>query len=245
MLVQGGVSAYVCSHILAFDVQVHRGVLQLCTAGAGTAHRMPDGVEYLHCVQAALDAGGLRCQVLDTAGEVREAFAWPPDETRAGPWQDLAMGGQAAPLRGALPRGGHVELRCAGRTPDAPHAREQTILAAHRPGALPPLWIGLRGARQVLTAIVARAPGRSPSYWLGPALGAGQAFDLHVALHPGMGPGGIMYRPAGDRRWTSFTGASATGVSGRASMTRTRQLTSVMTPMISVTIRASTIRKTA
>ena len=51
-LVEGGVLAYLCSHILAFDVQVHRGVLQICTAGAGTAHRMPEGIEYLHLVQA-------------------------------------------------------------------------------------------------------------------------------------------------------------------------------------------------
>ncbi|MGY3440120.1 hypothetical protein [Bradyrhizobium sp. USDA 4473] len=63
--------------ILAFDVQVHRGVLQICTAGAGTAHRMPEGVEYLHCVQATLDQRGLRYQVLDTEGAVREQLAWP------------------------------------------------------------------------------------------------------------------------------------------------------------------------
>jgi len=35
VLVEAGVLAYLCSHILAFDVQVHRGVLQVCTAGAG------------------------------------------------------------------------------------------------------------------------------------------------------------------------------------------------------------------
>ncbi len=40
-LVDAGVCAYLCSHILAFGTQVHRGVLQICTAGAGTAHRMP------------------------------------------------------------------------------------------------------------------------------------------------------------------------------------------------------------
>ena len=34
VLVKNGVLAYVCSHILAFDVQVHSGVLQICTAGA-------------------------------------------------------------------------------------------------------------------------------------------------------------------------------------------------------------------
>ncbi|MCB0189817.1 MAG: metallophosphoesterase, partial [Caldilineaceae bacterium] len=68
LLVQHGVLAYCCSHILAFDVQVHQGVLQLLTAGAGTAHRMPEEIEYLHCVQLALDAEGLRYQVLDTTG---------------------------------------------------------------------------------------------------------------------------------------------------------------------------------
>ena len=58
ILVRGRVLAYLCSHILAFDVQVHRGVLQICSAGAGTAHRMPEGVEYLHCVQAHASYSG-------------------------------------------------------------------------------------------------------------------------------------------------------------------------------------------
>lgn len=68
ILVEHAVLAYLCSHILAFDIQVHRGVLQICTAGAGTAHRMPERFEYLHCMQAALDAEGLRYQVIDTQG---------------------------------------------------------------------------------------------------------------------------------------------------------------------------------
>lgn len=87
ILVDAGVLAYVCSHILAFDVQVHRGVLQLCTAGAGTAHRMPEGVEYLHGVQAALDERGLRYQVLDTDGVVRERLAWPPGPRDPAGWR--------------------------------------------------------------------------------------------------------------------------------------------------------------
>ena len=77
VLVRHGALAYVCSHILAFDAQVHRGVLQICSAGAGTAHRMPPDDEYLHIVQAALDDKGLRYQVLDRAGQVREWLAWP------------------------------------------------------------------------------------------------------------------------------------------------------------------------
>jgi hypothetical protein len=46
VLVAEGVLAYLCSHILAYDAQVHRGVLQICTAGGhGTSdaggHRIP------------------------------------------------------------------------------------------------------------------------------------------------------------------------------------------------------------
>ena len=85
ILVEHQVLAYLCSHILAFDVQVQRGVLQICTAGAGTAHRMPEAVEYLHIAQAALDDQGLRFQVLDREGRLREWLAWelrlPPSET--------------------------------------------------------------------------------------------------------------------------------------------------------------------
>ncbi len=93
-LVEAGVLAYLCSHILAFDVQVHRGVLQICTAGAGTLHRMPEGIEYLHCIQAALDAEGLRYQVLNTEGRVRERLSWPfvlPPERQ---WHALPAGEQ-------------------------------------------------------------------------------------------------------------------------------------------------------
>ncbi len=84
VLVRHGVLAYLCSHILAFDVQVHRGVLQVTTAGAGTAHRMPEGIEYLHLLQAALDGEGRVYQVLDDAGVVRERLDWPPRWPEAG-----------------------------------------------------------------------------------------------------------------------------------------------------------------
>ncbi|GGJ29801.1 metallophosphoesterase family protein [Neoroseomonas lacus] len=210
ILVDAGVLAYVCSHILAFDVQVHRGVLQLCTAGAGTAHRMPEGVEYLHCVQAALDAEGLRYQVLDTDGVVREALAWPPRLTDGLPWVAIGPGEREAGFSGQV--AGFVELRCAGRTASRPWAPAQTFFSAFEDGALAPLWVGLRGARQTLTVIVGRRPGRSPLYWLGPDLAPGQDFDLHIGFHPAMGPGGILVRDHDEPRWTSCTGASATGI---------------------------------
>ena len=102
VLVRHQVLAYVCSHILAFDVQVHDGVLQILTAGAGTAHRMPEGIEYLHAVQVVLDAGGLRYQVLDTAGQVREWLVWLLALPPVAMWASLAYGGNAAPVCGEM-----------------------------------------------------------------------------------------------------------------------------------------------
>jgi len=211
ILANGGVLAYVCSHILAFDVQVHRGVLQICTAGAGTAHRMPEEIEYLHCVQAALDEKGLRCQVLDTAGVIRERLDWPVPI--AGPlrWQELPHGETDALFAGRLTGGRIVELRLKGKTSSA-GAVAQTMFSASSPGAIAALWLGVRGPKQTLAVIVQREPGRSPIYWLGPDLAASDSFDIHVTFYPEMGPGGMLYRRHDDPRWSSFRGATATGV---------------------------------
>ena len=81
VLVRRRVLAYLCSHIIAFDVQRHDGVLQICSGGAGT-NAGPGGFmgegEYHHFVQAALDAQGFRLQTIDPEGQVRERRAWPP-----------------------------------------------------------------------------------------------------------------------------------------------------------------------
>jgi hypothetical protein len=88
VLVKHKVNAYLSSHILAFDVQAHGGVLQISTAGAGTQGGYPNGgftpdrTEYLHAVQLAADGEGLGYQVLDIAGRIREWLIWPTwDET--------------------------------------------------------------------------------------------------------------------------------------------------------------------
>jgi len=112
-----GVLAYPCRHILAFDVQVQRGVLQICTAGAGTAHRMPEGVEYLHCVQAALDAEGLRYQVLDVDGVVRERLEWPFALADAVQWQELPTRGNGCRVL-RLSEGKNRYCRCGDGTDD-------------------------------------------------------------------------------------------------------------------------------
>jgi hypothetical protein len=210
-LVSQDVVAYLCSHILAFDVQVHRGVLQICTGGAGTAHRMPEAIEYLHCVQMALDADGLRCQTLDVDGLVREQFAWPVDGRTLPNELSLSRGAFQAPVN--CPRDhACMVLRFAGRTARASRGAAQTLVSTRRAGEMPPFWLGLLGPEQRLTAILHHAPGRSPHYWVGRPMHAGKPFAIEVMLHPGMGPGGILYRAAGDPRWTSMSGASPWGL---------------------------------
>ncbi|WP_316395281.1 metallophosphoesterase family protein [Bradyrhizobium sp. 33ap4] len=211
ILVRADVTAYLCSHILAFDVQVHRGVLQVCTAGAGTAHRMPEGVEYLHCVQAALDQDGFRYQVLDTEGVAREQLAWPLPSLDQAAWSPLPRGTSPAPLSGTLAPAAVIALKLAGRTA-AGTAAPQTLLCTPAPGVIAPLWLGLRGPNQTLTLILGRERGRSPYYWIGPDLGANSDFNLDIAFYPDMGPGGVLWRRSGDTRWTSCAAISATGL---------------------------------
>src|SRR6476619_2131022 len=90
------VLAYVCSHIIAYDVQVHHGVLQVCTAGAGTNWgpdgAMPGATEYLHLLQGALDEGGLRYQVIDSNGSLREWLQWPVRLSATSSWQPVPDG---------------------------------------------------------------------------------------------------------------------------------------------------------
>jgi Calcineurin-like phosphoesterase len=210
-LVEGRVLAYFCSHILAFDVQVHRGVLQVCTAGAGTAHRMPEGIEYLHCVQAALDAKGLRYQVLDTEGFVRERLAWPlalpPDRQ----WRALSAGENDTEVASAPAAERMVAFRFTGDAAPEGTSRPQTLLAAFRPGVLASVWIGLRGPQQRLTVTIGPEPHRSPHLWHGPIVAPGKPFDIRLLFHAGMGPGGVLCWSGGDHCWSSLAAASAWG----------------------------------
>jgi hypothetical protein len=211
VLVEGGVFAYLCSHILAFDVQVHRGVLQICTAGAGTAHRMPEGIEYLHCVQGALDDNGLRYQVLDTEGRVRERLSWPLDLPAVDRWRPLPRGESETLLAGAPAADRIVGLRFTGRAAPAGNGSAQTLLSAWQPGAQAPLWIGFSGVDQRLVVIVGPEARRSPHYWHGPAVPPGAPFDLRLIIHTGMGPGGFLCSAGEGGRWSSLAAASAWG----------------------------------
>ncbi|HEY4254277.1 MAG TPA: hypothetical protein VGM87_23930 [Roseomonas sp.] len=212
-LVDGGVFAYLCSHILAFDVQVHRGVLQVTTGGAGTGHRMPEGIEYLHALHAAIDGQGLRYAVLDDAGHAREGLSWPPPLPPDATWRALPLGESPAPFTGrcaAHPAPRLLALSLLGRAaPD--QAAAQTLFAAAAKGQLAAVWIGLRGPEQRLCVILAAAPGRSPSYWFGPCFAAGEPIRLQLLLHGGMGPGGVMWRLDESSPWNSLQSAASQG----------------------------------
>jgi hypothetical protein len=216
ILVQHGVLAYLCSHILAFDVQVHEGVLQIVTAGAGTAHRMPEGIEYLHCAQLALDAHGVRYQVLDTAGRIREWLSWPLALPPAAGWTALAFGNNAAPTfdddATDTPTARVILWQFSGVCAAESDGRAQTLLSGWSPGpALAPLWIGLRGREHHLSVLLSPNPGRSPHLWQGPSLSPGAPFSLQVAVHTGMGPGGLLWRWNDEMPWSSLTAASPWG----------------------------------
>jgi hypothetical protein len=216
ILVRHGVLAYLCSHILAFDVQVHEGVLQVLTAGAGTAHRMPEGIEYLHCKQLALDAQGVRYQVLDTDGRIREWLVWPLVLPPAAGWAPLASGDNDAPVFDEpvprTPASRVFAWQFSGACAAAGDGRAQTLLSGWDPGpALAPLWIGLRGPEQRLNILLSPAPGRSPHLWQGPPLPPGEPFSLQVAVHTGMGPGGLLWRWDETAAWSSLVAASPWG----------------------------------
>jgi hypothetical protein len=210
LLVEHGVSAYLCSHILAFDVQVHRGVLQITTAGAGTAHRMPERVEYLHFVQMVVDGTGSRYQVVDPKGVVRERLDWPGVLAGSLDWAEMSdeLDGGPSTLDGDAV----TVFRFSGRASPPSVGPAETLVEAWSPNPVRvPIWIGLTGPRRRLTVILAPETGRSPHSWFGPPCADDTDFDLEVALHPGMGPGGVLWRSHGTVAWNTLDGASPWG----------------------------------
>ena len=265
VLVRHGVLAYFCSHMLAFDVQVHEGVLQILTAGAGTEPGMPES-EYRHLVQLAIDRTGLRYQVLDTTGAARESLTWPPVVSRSVGRSASRPVGETTrqPVDDSLSTS--PTFRPSASLADSPSSRlgdrlavwhftgtladdgrgdPQTLLSGWNPDpGLSTIWIGLRGVDQRLSVLLSPEIGRSPHLWLGPALAESEEGEsasrqvsllgsipvssssrllvsltdspsrrlaVSVALHQGMGPGGILWRWDDASPWSSMTNASSWG----------------------------------
>ena len=216
ILLEHGVAAYLCSHMLAFDVQVHDGVLQIMTAGAGTTPLMPPEGEYHHAVQAAIDDRGLRYQVLDEAASVREWLSWPLTLPSSSTWPVLDEPGvQSSPAK--LPHGGPLATpvccwTISGLLASRPRGPAQTLLAGWADEhAFAPVWIGIVGKEPFLAVILTAERGRSPHLWRGPALRSDERFEYQLCVHLGMGPGGVLWRTNDAARWTSMISASAWG----------------------------------
>jgi hypothetical protein len=76
---------------------------------------------------------------------------------------------------------------------------------------LPPVWMGLQGPEQRLCVLLTQAPERSPHLWIGPELPPGTPFEIQIALHSGMAPGGVLWRWSDRSPWSSLTAASPWG----------------------------------
>lgn len=138
LLTKHGVQLYVCSHVLAFDVQMHGGVMQLttgCASGKGGGALYPDYTEYVHFVQVALGNEGIRFQTIDMDGGVREWGVWPVRETADrypldGASAKLSEQLREGPTRGVPGASEHwyIIWRFSGIVPQ-PAEHNQTLLA--------------------------------------------------------------------------------------------------------------------
>jgi hypothetical protein len=220
-LVRHRATAYLCSHVLAFDFQVHQGIPQITSGGAGTWGNFPRGLmpgttEYLHAVQMAVDAGGLRYQVLDTTGRVRESLAWPFPLSAAANWRSVPEDDASKMLRAGIDFQARQEpwitaWRFAGTTP-APAARPQTLLSGYDTGEPDAAFrVAFAGTPPRLMVWLQTQSGEAASEWHGPEFRPGERFGFHLALHSGMGPGGVLYRSDENAPWTSLTSASPRG----------------------------------
>ncbi len=173
VLVEHDVTAYLCSHVIAFDIQVHDGVPQITTGGAGTSSGpggcMPAPAEYHHCVQLAVDELGLRGQVLDTVGTAREQFQWP------------------------LPRDGVIEWSFKSEPLVASPSR--SLLRGHSANeAFPRIHVSLDGYQPRLNVALYDPADVYPNSWHGPEVDISRPFELSIAIDPAMGPGGVLAR---------------------------------------------------
>jgi hypothetical protein len=127
-----------------------------------------------------------------------------PDSSNWQPWEQ--------PAGFATLKSHFVAWRFTGQGVSDARGDPQTLLSGwNDDAAIFALWIGLRGPEQRLCLLMSRAPGRSPHLWTGPALNKGQPFDLQIAVHPGMGPGGLLWRWDDTSPWSSMTSASSWG----------------------------------
>src|SRR5262249_14736804 len=74
------------------------------------------------------------------------------------------------------------------------------------------LEVGLAAGSGALFARLVLQAGQHPAVWTGPRLALGRSFDLVIAFHPGMGPGGCLVREDEKAPWSSMATAAAGGM---------------------------------
>ena len=205
LLVRHGVRAYVCAHVIAFDVQVRQGVLQITSGGGGYPNFFgKQDTEYNHCVQLAVDSARLRYQTLDTQGNLREWLTWPLLAPAVETWPEVTADRE-------MPSPAEVMTPDPRQTPviflrlRATHEGNapQTLLR----GADDACWIGIEDDQ--LCVRLKPIPSRDeqgetdPMTWTGPTVLAGY-FDLQLAIHMAMGPGGFLFRTSELQAWSSM-----------------------------------------
>ncbi|MFC3227832.1 metallophosphoesterase family protein [Marinibaculum pumilum] len=216
MMRKAGVAAYLCSHVIAFDLQVADGLLQICTGGAGTLYgpggAMPGVVEDAHLVLLELRDGAFAIRKLDLQGRLDEWLDWPVPPGRS-LLQDETL--TAAPREIAAPEGWRqgpdtahwLTWRIAGSRP-APGESLPLVYAWREDEAAAILRIDIGGeGRPVLRLIP--LPCEGAQTWVAP-FAVPPGFEIEIAVHTGGGPGGILARLA-DGPWQSMAGGGARG----------------------------------
>lgn len=211
------VVAYLCSHVIAFDCQIHDGIPQITSGGAGTDYLMPSSTEYLHAAQISIDRLGLRYQAVDTAAATREYGAWPIPGLSLDDWHSRSTTGSVVPAPEAADGLLIVSLAETG-------AVWERITAGLEPKPFTPevRWLASDDGRFVLGADVATGRffvdleledhGRQRWYGLHHGFDKAVGIGIYVAFHPGLGPGGVLARLHTEATWTSMQSSSAAGL---------------------------------
>lgn len=203
------VFAYLCSHILDYDIQIHDGILQILSGGAGRTRR------YLHLIQAAIDDIGLRYQVLNAKKKQDHWFEWPLKLPDSKDWILLNNFENDAPLITKQKKNQKdvIIWDIKAKINNSLYSTMQTLISGwNSEDELFTFWIGIIGPEQQLTVQIRSDNNRSPIFWHGPKIEPKRNIELQIAMHSGMGPGGILWRNNEKEGWTSFRTANNWGV---------------------------------
>jgi len=197
-LVEHHVLAYVCSHVIAYDVRLREGVLQICSGGAGTRYGptgdfMRGNSEFFHFLVCSLDNSGLYCEAIDEKGVRCRRLRWPTETPTDASDGFARRGTKVTPDLLVPSRLGLLRFDIVTAGPDeAGIADRETILCGFDADEGPPtVWIGREGER--LATEILLWPGGPVGRWTLGSFPDFQRFGLEVV--PDLGPGGILFVP--------------------------------------------------